>query len=206
MERVHGMKTAMREYYMVYPYEGFSNSCDKQGLPGRDEGIEPSYKQYPNIEVYNPPGDISYGTGPHKHGMEMARNVGTIAITEDKPIVAVTVIGSCCKQNGYILCEYPKDDQPPAEFDRKAETGWNLQSMRRQRIGNLQGIHVGGGSFKAYPESMAQSWIADSESNVWENSVTFDVERTHKVVLRGGSGDNGHFSFRIVRTTVVTEE
>ena len=200
------MKTETREYYLVYPREGFSSSGWRQGGPGNEEGLEPSYAQYPNIEIYNPPRDVAPGTGPHKHGMEMARNVGTITITEDKPIVAVTVVGSGCKQNGYILCEYPKDDQPPAEFDRRTETGWNLQSMRRQRVGNLQGIHIGGGSFKAYPESMAQTWIADSESNVWENSATFDIERTHRIVLRGGSGDHGHFSFRIIRTTVVTED
>ena len=203
------MKTDIREYVMVYLHKGYSMSTPRQGHPNRKEDMKPHYMKYPNIEVYNPPGDPTTPSpvgAPHKHGLEMARNVGTITITEDEPIIAVTVIGSGCKQNGYILCEYFKDDEPLAEFDRKTEQGWNLQSMRRQRVGNLQGIHVGGGSFKAYPESMAQSWVPDEESNVWENSVTFDIEQTRKIVLRGGSGDNGHYSFRIIRTTVVIEE
>jgi hypothetical protein len=163
--------------------------------------------EYANVEVWNPEGVP--GLGPHPHGYEMARNEGTITVAEPEPIVAVSVIGSGCIAPGYIICEYLREGETTAEADSTGPwQGFNIQNMRRQRIGDLPRYHpcklMRGRDF----EEIAAGYRPQSALNellIGENTAYFEIEPTTKVVIRGGSGDHDHYSFRIIRTYVLTE-
>ena len=163
--------------------------------------------EYANVQVWNPEGVP--GLGPHPHGYEMARNEGTITVTEPEPIFAVSVIGSGCIAPGYVICEYLVEGEATAEADSTGPWhGFNMQNMRRQRVGDLRRYHpcklMRGRDYEEIVEGY-QPHSAINELLTGENTAYFEIEPNRRVVIRGGSGDHDHFSFRIIRTYVMME-
>ena len=63
---------------------------------------------------------------PLRHGLEIERSKGFIAITEQQPIAAVSVLGSACKTDVYVICDYPQPGLTTKEPRRQGQEGWNL--------------------------------------------------------------------------------
>ena len=82
---------------------------------------------YDNVEV----GEFSE-IDPTK-GIEFIADTGYLTITEDQPIVAVTVVGSGCTPKGYVICEWWDQGE---SIDNMKD-----QLVKRQRHENLNGIH-----------------------------------------------------------------
>gem|GEM_PF-1215555 len=82
---------------------------------------------YDNVEV----GDF-YEIDPTK-GLELKADTGFISIREERPVVAVTVVGSGCGTRGYNICEWWNADE---NIDSLQD-----QLVKRQRIDGLNGIH-----------------------------------------------------------------
>lgn len=82
---------------------------------------------YTNVEV----GDF-YEIDPTK-GVEMKADTGFITIAEERPIVAVTVVGSGCTPKGYNICEWWGEGE---SIDTMKD-----QLVKRQRVDNLNGTH-----------------------------------------------------------------
>ena len=82
---------------------------------------------YENLEVGN-----FYEIGTDK-GIEFKADDGYITITEDKPIAAVTVVGSGCTRGGYNIVEWWDEDESIDEMKD--------QLVKRQRVENLNGMH-----------------------------------------------------------------
>lgn len=82
---------------------------------------------YDNVQA----GDF-YEIDPTK-GIEFKADTGFLTIKEDKPILAVTVVGSGCTPKGYNICEWWNE----------GETIDNMtnQLVKRQRVDNLNGTH-----------------------------------------------------------------
>lgn len=120
---------------------------------------------------------------------------GAITITEENPIVAVTVIGSACTPPGFVML-----NAEPVEW-KYPRTGIK---MRRD---NLWGQHV---NAKLWRRGIDETWREAGLS-----SARFDIPPSRKVTIMGGSGmDIGgiegvgegldaHYCFRIIRVTVV---
>ncbi len=134
---------------------------------------------------------------PHKHGLEIEHSAGYIKVTEEQPIVAVSVLGSGCSTNSYIICEYPQPGLTGKEPSRHGEKGWNLQNLRRQYVRGLHSTHQSR-SVGTFGEDELH-YTYDCEPRCYECSVRFDVEPTTTVILRAGSGTLSHFSFRMIR-------
>lgn len=83
---------------------------------------------YENLEVCN-----FYEIDPTK-GIEFKANDGFITIIEEKPIVAVTIVGSGCTRGGYNMVEWWGEGEG---IDKMT----NNQLVKRQRIDHLNGIH-----------------------------------------------------------------
>jgi len=66
-------------------------------------------------------------------GIEFRSDDGYITITEDRPIVAVTVVGSGCVRAGYNIVEWWDEGE---NIDDIPE-----QLVKRQRVDNLNGMH-----------------------------------------------------------------
>jgi hypothetical protein len=162
--------------------------------------------EYANVQVWNPEG--AEGLGPHPHGYEMARNEGTITVTEPEPIIAVAVIGSGCIAPGYVFCEYLQEGEPTAQSNAKVEghRGYNLQNIRMQRIGDLWSMHPSAFLHTRDYQEIVRGYGPRSPINelmTRESTAYFEIEATRRIVLRGGSGDHDHFAFRIIRTYVL---
>ena len=82
---------------------------------------------YENLEV----GDF-YEIDACK-GLEFKADTGFITITEDRPIAAVTVIGSGCVARGYNIVEWWDEGESIDNVDNK--------TVKRLRVDNLNGIH-----------------------------------------------------------------
>ncbi len=76
---------------------------------------------------------IDYWWEYSEKGVEIQAERGSITITETKPIVSVTVVGSGCETPGYNIVEWWSEGE-----DKWAPRG---QLMKRQRIGDLRGQH-----------------------------------------------------------------
>ena len=93
---------------------------------------------------------------------------GAIEIVEDEPIVAVTVIGSGCSANGYVILE-----AEPLE--------WKFpRTAVRMRANNLHGVHVRGDAWMA---GIREDW-----NDAGMNSARFDIPASRRVFVGGGSG------------------
>ena len=82
---------------------------------------------YGNVEVGN-----FYEIDPTK-GIEFKANDGFLTISEERPIVEVTVVGSGCVPRGYNICEWW--DEGESVDDMKD------QLVKRQRADGLNGTH-----------------------------------------------------------------
>jgi len=108
---------------------------------------------------------------------------GSITLTEEEPIVAVTIIGSGCSYVNYVLVE-----AEPLEW-KFSRTGV------RMRRDDLRGVHVRG-----------DAWLAGITEN-WNDAglscARFDLPESSKVIIGGGStGGDPHYCFRIIRVEV----
>jgi len=115
-------------------YGGFTEEQIRQFGPARKPDILETERRvyttpfiYENLDVGN-----FYEIDPTK-GIEFKADDGFITITEQKPIVAVTVVGSGCVPKGYNIVEWWDEGE-------SIDTMKN-QLVKRQRIDNLNGTH-----------------------------------------------------------------
>ncbi len=137
---------------------------------------------YPNVKV-----DLGRpGTGVefNPDGAEIdVYPYGAITIEEEEPIVAVTVIGSGCSNQAYVILE-----AEPLE--------WKFpRTAVRMRKDNLWGMHVRGDAWFA---GIKEDW-----NDAGLSSARFDIPESRKVVIGGGSlGADPHYCIRIIRIEV----
>jgi len=122
---------------------------------------------------------------------------GAITIAEDKPIVAVSVIGSACTTPGFIML-----NAEPVDW-KYSRTGIKM------KVDHLWGQHV---NIKLWRRGVDESWREAGMS-----SAHFDIPPSRKVTVMGGSamdvggmvgvqeGLDAHYCFRIIRVTVVED-
>ncbi len=116
-------------------YERFTEDQMKQLGPVRDCEVISSTERhvyatpfmYPNVEVGS-----FYEVDPTK-GIEFKADDGFLAIKEDQPIVAVTVVGSGCTPGGYNICEWWDEGESIGTLQD--------QLVKRQRVDDLNGTH-----------------------------------------------------------------
>ncbi len=94
---------------------------------------------YENVKMDN---WLEYGD----KGVEIAADVGTIAIVEEKPIISVSVVGSGCSGQNYNIVEWWGPGEKITKMKTKHAdsliTGIGIsQLIKRQRIDNLKGQH-----------------------------------------------------------------
>lgn len=82
---------------------------------------------YDNVEI----GDF-YEIDVMK-GIEFKADTGFITITEDRPIAAVTVVGSGCVPRGYNIVEWWDEGESIDNVDNR--------TVKRLRVDNLNGVH-----------------------------------------------------------------
>ena len=108
---------------------------------------------------------------------------GAITIEETEPIVSVTVIGSGCSTESYVVLE-----AEPVEWKYP-------RTAVRMRKFNLWGAHVRGDAWFA---GIKEDW-----NDAGLSSARFDVPDSKKVVVGGGShGADPHYCIRLVRVEV----
>jgi len=137
---------------------------------------------YPNAKVEL--GRPGTGTEFNMDGVELdIYPYGAITIEEDKPIVAVTVIGSGCSTDAYVVLEA----EPVVwKYPRTA-----VRMIKR----NLWGAHVRG---DAWGKGIIEDW-----NDAGLSSARFDLPPSRKVIIGGGShGADPHYCVRIVRIDV----
>jgi hypothetical protein len=204
------LKTRTYEYTMPFNYENIS--VDRRYRGGEFHGVE----LFPLAEV-SPP-DPSSG-----------KPAEAIVVAEDSPIVRVVVIGSACTPPGYVTLEADTVEG----FRRTQEKAERLAEVDgimpvRFRINDLWGMHLrfdqwaephGG---RPFPEDIPDKYkgrftgyrCTDQEFPLTGMSCAiFEIPDSHKVRISGGSQipgwttdnypDDAHYSFRIIRTTVL---
>ncbi len=152
----------------------------------------------------------------------------SIVITEDRPIVRVAVIGSACTPPGYITLEA----EPTEDFRRYDEIA--EVTPVRFRVDNLWGMHLRYDQWynsnpeagPPIPENFLEHWTSFEGGSLrctaremplaGMSCAIFEIPRSMKVSISGGSAiagwasdaapDDAHYSFRIIRTTVVAEQ
>jgi hypothetical protein len=179
---------------------------------------------YKNVDV----GDF-YEIDPIK-GVELKSDDGFIRIEEEKPIVAISVVGSGCVPKGYVICEWWDDDESIENMKN--------QLVKRQRIDNLNGTHPSiysqllmgafpGMTFKDVdPDGMqsaldclkklTNNFYEELHMGFYENTTYFRVgpPAPHKITIRSGSYTpedpgiaterySGEFAIRLIETIVV---
>jgi hypothetical protein len=137
---------------------------------------------YPNVRV-----DLGRpGTGVefNPDGAELdIYPYGAITIEEQEPIVAVTVIGSGCSADAYVVLEA----EPLA---------WRYpRTAVRMRRDHLWGTHVRGDAWKA---GVTEDW-----NDAGLSSARFDIPESRRIVVGGGShGADPHYCIRLIRVEV----
>jgi len=66
-------------------------------------------------------------------GIEFKADTGFLTITEDRPIVAITVVGSGCVPRGYNIVEWWEQGESIDNVDNR--------TVKRLRVDNLNGVH-----------------------------------------------------------------
>ena len=137
---------------------------------------------YPNVEVEL--GRPGTGVEFNPDGAELdIYPYGAITLVEEEPIVAVTVIGSGCSPDGYVMLE-----AEPLEWKYP-------RTAVRMRKGGLWGIHVRG---DAWWEGIKEDW-----NDAGLSSARFDIPESRKVIVGGGShGADPHYCIRTIRVEV----
>jgi len=108
---------------------------------------------------------------------------GAIIIEEEEPIVGVTVIGSGCSNDAYVVLE-----AEPLVW-KYPRTG--VRMMKR----NLWGMHVRGDAWHA---GIKEDW-----NDAGLSSARFDIPESKKVIIGGGShGADPHYCIRMIRIDV----
>jgi hypothetical protein len=123
-------------------------------------------------------------------GIEFKADTGFLTITEDKPIAAVTVIGSGCVEKGYNIVEWWNEDESIDNVDNK--------TVKRLRVDNLGGIHPSVWiHILAKVPFLVQQWkdagIPFNYDYVAEGSVKDDYDLLKKLTL--GFYDNLPLAF-----------
>jgi len=137
--------------------------------------------RYPNVTVEL--GRQGTGCEYNNEGVELdIPPYGAITISEEEPIIAVSVIGSGCSYHGYVMIEA----EPIVwEYPRTAV---------RMKALDLYGMHVRGDAWGA----VAERW-----NDAGLSSARFEIPESRKVIIMGGSlGADPGYCFRIVRLDV----
>ena len=137
---------------------------------------------YPNVVVEL--GRPDTGTEFNPDGAEIdIYPYGAITVEEEEPIVAVTVIGSGCSNQAYVILE-----AEPLEW-KYPRTGV------RMRKDQLWGMHVRGDAWFA---GIKEDW-----NDAGLSSARFDIPESKRVIVGGGSlGADPHYCIRIIRIDV----
>jgi hypothetical protein len=137
---------------------------------------------YPNVRVEL--GRPGTGTEFNPDGAEIdIYPYGSITIEEQEPIVAVTVIGSGCSNQSYVILE-----AEPLEWKYP-------RTAVRMRQQNLWGMHVRGDAWSA---GVREDW-----NDAGLSSARFDIPESKRVIVGGGShGGDPHYCIRIIRIEV----
>lgn len=138
---------------------------------------------YPNVKVEL--GRPGTGVEFNWDGAELdVYPYGAVIIEEAEPIVAVTVIGSGCSGQSYVVLEA----EPVVwKYPRTAV---------RMRQSNLWGVHVRG-------DAWCEGGIREHWNDAGLNSARFDIPESRKVIIGGGShGADPHYCIRIIRIDV----
>jgi len=152
-----------------------------------------------------------------------------IIIKEDEPIVRVAVIGSACTPPGYVMLEA----EPVEEFYHRGDF-IRCTAPVRFRQNNLWGMHLRYDQwstskehdlgYENIPSGMIARYPGMEKNGVKAHYCTypfagmscaiFEIPKSMKVIVQGGSETTGwasdnvgcddHYSFRTVRTTVVS--
>ena len=180
---------------------------------------------YPNLDV----GDF-YEIDPDK-GIEFKADDGFITIKEEKPIVAVTVVGSGCTPGGYNIVEWWDEGE---SIDNMTN-----QLVKRQRVDNLNGTHpsvwslllmglarntfniVSDGDITGPADclkKLSDGYYKGYDMSFYENTVNFRIGEVdsypNKVTIRSGCKDTedpgtslarypADYAIRIVETIVI---
>lgn len=138
--------------------------------------------QYPNIAVEL--GRPGTGVEFNPDGAEIdIYPYGAITIEEAEPIVAVTVIGSGCSNQAYVVLEA---EPVTWKYPRTAVR------MKRE---SLWGMHVRG---DAWGRGIVEDW-----NDAGLSSARFDIPESKKVIVGGGShGADAHYCIRLIRVEV----
>lgn len=107
---------------------------------------------------------------------------GSITVEETEPIVAVTVIGSGCSTDGYLILEA----EPVVwKYSRTA-----IRMMKK----DLWGMHVRWDAWQVVGEDWNDCGLS---------CARFDIPESKKVIIGGGShGADPHYCVRIIRIDV----
>ncbi len=158
---------------------------------------------YENVEVGN------FTEFKTDKGMELTADKGFITIKEEKPIVAVTIVGSGCLRRGYNIVEWWDDGE---DIDNINDT-----LIKRQRVDNLNGLHPSvwmellrnaprkkghtfegdsGGEFKDAADAirkLTHDYYYPLDFGLYENTTYFRVGARgvypNKITVRGGCKD-----------------
>ena len=169
----------------------------------------------------------------NRHGDRISDTSGDcIVVREKEPIVRVVVIGSACTPPGYVQIECDELDSwrrademrtvMPVRFRANNLWGYHLRADQwLARTPDTTGMLSE--SYETLPPAFTDAYPslkgAGAKVNYQEfpftgmSSAVFETPPSHRVIVRGGSempgwaGDyfpnDGHYSFRIIRTTVM---
>jgi len=159
----------------------------------------------------------------------------TIVIKEDRPIIRVAVIGSACTPPGYVQLEAeacdsfyrPQDIKSlmPLRFRINGLWGMHIRADNCFVIGKDLDIKRPEGGYAKIPEAYCddEPFLKNCslKTHYRENplsgmsSAIFEIPESKKITISGGSEipgwtsdnypDDAHFSFRIIRVTVLTD-
>lgn len=137
---------------------------------------------YPNVKVEL--GRPGTGTEFNPDGAEIdIYPYGCVLVEENEPIVAVTVIGSGCSNQSWVMLE-----AEPVEWKYPRTA---VRCMAR----NLWGAHLRGDAFFA---GIMEDW-----NDAGLSSARFDIPESKRFYVGGGSsGADPHYCIRLIRVEV----
>ena len=204
------LKLKTYEYHMPFNYENIT--VDRKYRGGEFHGVE----MFPIAEAA-PPKATS------------GKPAEAIVLAEESPIVRVVVIGSACTPPGYVTLEA----ETVEGFRRTQETAERLAEIDgimpiRFRINDLWGMHL---RFDQWAEKDGGRPLPDDIPDKYKGRFSgyrctdrefplagmscaiFEIPESNRIRISGGSQipgwtddnypDDCHYSFRIIRTTVV---
>ena len=139
---------------------------------------------YPNVTVEL--GRPGTGVEFNPDGAELdIYPYGSIAIEEEEPIVAVTVIGSGCSNQAYVIME-----AEPLE--------WKFpRTAVRMRRDHLWGMHVRSWG------ALRRAGLQEDWNDAGLSCARFDIPESRRVIVGGGSqGGDPHYCFRQIRLEI----